>query len=41
MEGLSLPGDSVLIDTEKSAVKQGKGRFIAGILGADYFPLPA
>ena len=37
--GLQLPGTSVLVDTEQSQIKRGKGQQIAQHLGADYFTL--
>jgi magnesium chelatase subunit D len=37
--GLHLPGTSVLVDTEQSQIKRGKGQQIAKHLGADYFTL--
>ncbi len=37
---IRLPGESVLIDTESSAVKRGRGKQLACELGAVYLPLP-
>ncbi len=34
-----LLGETIVIDTEKSSVKRGKGQSIARALGADYIPL--
>ncbi|MCV6611457.1 MAG: ATP-binding protein [Amphritea sp.] len=39
--GIELPGDTVWIDTEQSAVKRGRGRQFAEQLGAQYIALLA
>ena len=41
LAGLSLPGDTILIDLEHSAVKRGRAKRLAAQLGADYFSLAA
>lgn len=38
---IRLEGECVLIDTERSAVKRGRGEHLAAALGAAYLPLPA
>ena len=40
LSGLRLIGETTLIDIEQSAVKRGKSRQLAQILGAHYLPLP-
>lgn len=41
LEDLTLPGNTVWIDIEQSAVKRGRGPQLAAQLGATYQPLPA
>ncbi|WP_027947951.1 AAA family ATPase [Litchfieldella anticariensis] len=41
MAGLPSLGDCIVVDTEQSAVKRGRGRHIAEQLGALYRPLPS
>ena len=41
LEDLTLPGNTVWIDIEQSAVKRGRGPQLAAQLGATYLPLPA
>ncbi len=41
LAGLPSLGDCVVVDTERSAVKRGRGRQIAAQLGALYRPLPS
>lgn len=38
---IRLEGECVLIDTERCAVKRGRGEHLAAELGAAYLPLPA
>lgn len=40
LQGIRLPGDCVVIDTEQSSVKRGRGKRLALELNADYLPLP-
>lgn len=39
LDGLALPGETVWIDTEASAIKRGRGRQLAQQLGANYLSL--
>ena len=39
IHGLHLPGTSLLVDTEQTQVKRGRGQQIANLLGADYLTL--
>ena len=41
LNDVALPGDTVLIDIEQSAVKRGRGAQLAAELNAQYLPLPA
>ena len=41
LQGVSLPGECLLIDLEQAAVKRGRAKQLAGELGADYFSLAA
>ena len=41
LEGLSLVGETLIIDIEQSDVKRGKAQQLANQLAADYWPLPA
>ncbi|WP_370280220.1 ATP-binding protein [Pontibacterium sp.] len=41
LNDVALPGDTVLIDIEQSAVKRGRGAQLAAELSAQYLPLPA
>lgn len=41
LNDVALPGDTVLIDIEQSAVKRGRGAQLATELNAQYLPLPA
>ncbi len=40
MQGITLLGDCVVIDTERSSVKRGRGKRLALELNADYLPVP-
>ncbi len=39
LQDLELPGETVLIDTEQSVVKRGRGQELAQQLGAQYLPV--
>ena len=39
LQDLKLPGETVLIDTEQSVVKRGRGQELAQQLGAQYLPV--
>ena len=41
VQDIRLVGECVLIDTERAAVKRGRGKRLAAELGAAYIPLPA
>ncbi|MDI3323971.1 ATP-binding protein [Pontibacterium granulatum] len=41
LDDVALPGETVLIDIEQSAVKRGRGAQLAVELNAQYLPLPA